>query len=48
MVRVSPGNSVPNSHGNAVLQSPEVDTKFSPGGVGSFTDASRAVEGPAL
>ena len=48
MVRVVPGAIVPRSQGKAVVQSPLVDTKVSPAGVGSWTMTPVATEGPAL
>src|SRR5262249_30077018 len=43
-----PGSSVPKAHGKAVVQSPVVEMKVSPEGVGSFTETSTAEDGPAL
>ena len=48
MVRDSPGPRLPRAHGNGVVQSPAFDRKTSPGGVGSVTDTSFAIEGPAF
>src|SRR5262245_29296562 len=48
IVREAPGAIAPTEHGNAVVQSPEVETNRSPAGVGSSTTTSAALEGPAL
>src|SRR5262245_22041673 len=46
MMRVSPGPRIPSAHGKAVVQAPSFISKWSPGGVGSATDTSAAVDGP--
>src|SRR5262245_21498251 len=49
MVRDAPGASVPASvHGNAVVQSPALDTNVSPAGVESLTVTPVATDGPAF
>src|SRR5262249_57489654 len=46
MVRVAPGRRFPRAQGNAVVQSPLLETKSRPGGVGSDTVTPVATEGP--
>src|SRR5688572_17087716 len=49
MVRVAPTATVPNAHGNAVVQSPVLLTKVRPaGGVGFSTATPAASLGPLL
>src|SRR5690606_13288136 len=48
MVRVSPTTSVPSEQGNAVMQSPALETNTRPVGVGSVTVTLLAATGPAL
>ena len=44
----APAGTVPSAHGNAVTQSPVLDTKVSPAGVTSVTTTVSAVDGPAF
>jgi hypothetical protein len=46
IVLVSNGARIPNSQGKAVMQSPVLETKFSPAGVGSSTETLAAFDGP--
>src|SRR5262249_57606094 len=46
MVRVAPGRRFPRAQGNAVVQSPLLETKSRPGGVGSDTVTPVATDGP--
>ena len=48
IVRVTPAATAPNTQGNAVAQSPAVDTNVSPSGVGSVTVTPAASDGPPL
>src|SRR5262249_50254210 len=48
MVREALGAIVPSAHGKDVMQSPLLDTKVRPGGVGSVSSTSFAADGPAL
>ena len=48
MVRVWPTGTTPSAHGNAVVQSPVLDTNTRPVGVPSLTTTFSASDGPAL
>jgi hypothetical protein len=48
IVRVAPAGTTPSAHGNAVVQSPVVDTNTRPVGAASLTTTPAASDGPAL